>query len=488
MRHRALTTAGLCAAVVLGAVGLAPTASAGTPAGTSAGTAEKAPGGARPAVEGPDFNGDGRPDLAVGAHTATVDGVKRAGAVTVAYGSAHGLTYDTAHILGQGTPGVPGEPVPDARWRAVSDYGDLDGDGYDDLVLHWLQKNMVLWGSKDGITGAGTALPPGDYRADSPKLLGGGAGVGDVNGDGVDDFVSRGNNGLSYGVSVLLGPLNRETGKPAGVWHRDSAKADELVIGTVYVGDLTGDGIDDVVASGGVVLGNGKPGGVVLKGSKDGLVKGDPFTGPRKLGTELPSAFGDLNKDGYQDLVTGHPDRNQVYVTYGGPNGTGTTLKSRSYSQASAGVPGVDEAGDNFGSAVAVGDTDADGYADLVVGASYETGSDPVATAKAGAVTVLRGGPSGITTEGARTLTQNSKGVPSTSEADDHFGAAVAVTGAGGRPEVLVGGNGEDGFKGRVWRLPTGPGGVTGTGSTSFRLDTLGGPAGGGNFGYRMVG
>ncbi|WP_030686641.1 FG-GAP-like repeat-containing protein [Streptomyces sp. NRRL B-1347] len=480
MRHRALTAAGLCAAVVLGAVGLAPVASADAP--------EKAPGGARPAVEGPDFNGDGFPDLAVGAHTATVDGVKRAGAVTVAYGSAHGLTYDTAQVLGQGSPGVPGEPVPDARWREVSDYGDLDGDGYDDLVVHWLQKNTVLWGSEDGITGAGTALPPGDYRADSPKLLGGGAGVGDVNGDGVDDFVSRGHNGLSYGVSVLLGPLNRETGKPAGIWHRDSAKADKLVIGTVYVGDLTGDGIDDVVASGGVVLGSGKPGGVVLKGSKDGLVKGSAFKAPYRHGTVLPSAFGDLNKDGYQDLVTGHPDQNKVYVTYGGPDGTSATLKSRSYSQASAGVPGVDEAGDKFGSAVAVGDTDADGYADLVVGASYETGSDPVATAKAGAVTVLRGGPSGITTEGARTLTQNSKGVPSTSEADDHFGAAVAVTGAGGRPEVLVGGNGEDGFKGRVWRLPTGADGVTGTGSTSFRLDALGGPAGGGNFGYRMVG
>ncbi|MFD9907989.1 FG-GAP and VCBS repeat-containing protein [Streptomyces sp. NPDC059063] len=479
MRQRAIAAAGACAAAaVIGVVGV------GGVAGLAP-VAVAAP--ASPAVKaGPDFNGDGHPDLAVGAHTATVDGVKRAGVVTVAYGSASGLTYDTASVVSQATPGVPGEAVEDGKWREVSDFGDLDGDGYDDLAVHWGEKNTVLWGSKDGITGAGTALPAGSYRPESPKLLGGGFGVGDVNGDGVDDFVSRGNDGRSYGVSVLLGPLNRDTGKPAGVWHRDSARADKLVIGTVYVGDLTGDGVDDVVTSGGVVLGNGRPGGVVLKGSKDGLVKGSAFKGPYPTshGGALRGAFGDLNKDGFQDLVTGYPGQNKVYVTYGGPDGTSATLKSRAYSQASAGVPGVDEEGDKFGSALAIGDTDRDGYADLVIGAPYETGADPATTAKSGAVTVLRGSADGITTEGAKVLTQNSKGVPSASENDDHFGAAVTVTGS----DVYVGGNGEDGYKGRVWRLPTGASGVTGTGATSFRLDTLGGPAGGGNFGYRMVG
>ncbi|GGS04532.1 hypothetical protein GCM10010252_48920 [Streptomyces aureoverticillatus] len=491
MRRRALTAAAVCAAVIAGTTVsttvLAPAALAAPGADTPAAQAS-AP--AQPAGNKADFNGDGRQDLAIGAHTATVGEVKRAGVVTVAYGTPTGLKYETATVISQATPGVPSEPVADGKWREVSSAGDLDGDGYDDLVVHYLQKNMVLWGSKDGITGAGTALPSGNYTADSPKLLGGGMGVGDVNGDGVADFVSRAHNGMSYGVSALLGPLNRDTGKPAGVWHRDTSTLDKFNIGTVYVGDLTGDGTADIVASGSADLSNGTPGGVVLKGSPDGLVKGSAFTGPYMREDSMPAAFGDLNKDGYQDLVTGYPGQNKVYVTYGGKDGVSDTLTSRAYTQASAGVPGLDEAGDKFGSAVAVGDTDRDGYADLVVGASYETGSDAATTAKSGAVTVLRGGPSGITTTGAASFTQNSKGVPSTSESDDHFGAAAAVvdTGDDGGTELYVGGNGEDGYQGRVWKLATGASGVTGEGATSFRLGTVGGPAGGGNFGHRMAG
>ncbi|APY84670.1 FG-GAP and VCBS repeat-containing protein [Streptomyces alfalfae] len=478
MRRRALTAAAVCAAALAGTTGLAPAALA-APA--------EAP--ARPAGDKADFNGDGYQDLAIGAHTATVGDVKRAGVVTVAYGSATGLRYETANVLSQASPGVPGEPVADGKWRQVSAAGDLDGDGYDDLVVNWLEKTTVLWGSKDGITGEGTALPAGNYNAESPKLLGGGMGVGDVNGDGVDDYVSRSHHG-SYGVSVLLGPLNRTTGKPAAVWNRDTGEDDNLVIGTVYVGDLTGDGKADVVASGGVVLGSGTPGGVVLKGSADGLVKGSEFTGPYHREDHMPSAFGDLNKDGYQDLVTGYPDQNKVYVTYGGADGVSTTVPSRAYTQASAGVPGVEEAGDKFGSAVAVGDTDRDGYADLVVGASYETGSDAATTARSGAITVLRGSADGVTTTGAKSFTQNAAGVPSTSENDDHFGASAALVDAGadGATELYVGGNGEDGYKGRVWKLATGTAGVTGEGATSFHLGGVGGPAGGGNYGYRMVG
>ncbi|MFE7778282.1 FG-GAP and VCBS repeat-containing protein [Streptomyces sp. NPDC057445] len=478
MSRRNLTVAAVCATALGGITALAPSA-------VSAPSAVAAPA----ALTGnhADFNGDGYPDLAIGAHTATVGAVKRAGVVTIAYGSATGLTYDTASVVSQATPGVPGDPVEDGRWREVSGFGDLDGDGYDDLVVRWVEKNMVLWGSKDGITGTATALPTGNYTPTDPKLLGGGFGVGDVNGDGVDDFVSRANDGYSYGVSVLLGPLDRDTAKPAGLWHRDTPKLDKVQTSATYVGDMTGDGIDDIVVSGGVVLGNGTPGGVVLKGSANGLVKGSAFGGPYEHGNSYPAAFGDLNKDGHQDLVTGYPDQNKIYVAYGGTNGVSS---SRAYTQASSGVPGTDEAGDKFGSAVAVGDTDQDGYADLIIGASYETGSDAATTSRSGAITVLRGSASGITTTGATSFTQNAAGIPSTSENNDSFGAATAVldTDRNGSPEVYVGGNGEDGYKGRVWKLLTGASGVTGTGAAGFGLGALGGPVGGGNFGYRFAG
>jgi len=353
---------------------------------------------------------------------------------------------------------------------------------------------MILWGSKNGITGAGTTLPTGNYTPTSPKLLGGGIGVGDVNGDGIDDFVSRGNDGTSYGTSVLLGPLDRATGKAAGVWHRDTPSLDGVSTSTLYVGDMTGDGTADIVVSGETVGGNGAVGGVVLKGSATGLVKGSAYAGPYSYHSfstnNYPAAFGDLNKDGYQDLVTGYPGQSKIYVAYGGPDGVSGTVSPRAYTQASSGVPGTDEQGDKFGSAVAIGDTDQDGYPDVVVGVSHETGSDTAATIHAGAITVLRGSASGITTAGATSFTQNAKGIPSTSENEDHFGVAAAVldADANGSPEVYVGGNGEDAYKGRVWTLRTGAAGVTGTGATSFHLGTLGGPSGASNFGYRFAG
>ncbi|MFJ9031989.1 FG-GAP repeat protein [Streptomyces sp. NPDC102274] len=480
MRERALTVAAVCAVTVLGLTAVAPVA----------GAAPVAVGGKAAGGKDADFNGDGYPDFATGAHTSTVGDVKRAGVVTVSYGSADGLKLSSASIVSQATPGVPGEPLDDGRWREVSAFGDLDGDGYDDLVINWAERTTVLWGSKDGITGAGTTVAVGNATAANPKALGGTIGVGDVNGDGVDDYVTRGHNGKTYGLSVRLGPMNRTTGGSAGVWFRDTGGLDKLLTSAAFVGDMTGDGIDDVVVSGGVVLGNGTPGAVVFKGSATGLVKSGTFSGLYQYSTYYPSAFGDLNKDGYQDLVTGHADLDKVYLTYGGPNGMSDTLKPRSYSQADTGVPGIEEPGDEFGSAVAIGDTDQDGYDDVIIGASYETASDVATTAKSGAITVLRGSASGITTTGAVTFTQNSKSIPSTSENDDHFGAAAAVLDSDkdGSPEVYVGGNGEDGYKGRVWKLLTGPTGVTGTGATSFHLGTLGGSTGGGNFGYRIAG
>ena len=97
---------------------------------------------------------------------------------------------------------------------------------------------------------------------------------------------------------------------------------------------------------------------------------------------------------------------------------------------------------------------------------------------------MLRGGPNGVTTTRAKARTQNAKGVPSTSEASDHFGRAVQVA----LGEGLFGGQGEDGWKGRVRRLPTGTDGVTATGNTSFNLTALAGPAESAHFGEQLSG
>ena len=478
LRIRALTVAALCATTA-GTVVL-PTAPASAAAPKPA-----------PII---DFNGDGYPDLASSGDHARIDGLRRAGAVAVVYGSATGLRYDTASVITQATPGVPGDPAADSFWGAIDGAGDLDGDGYDDLMVHSGTTEFVLWGSANGITGAGTTLlARGGSTPTSPSLYHTQPfSFGDVNGDRIDDIVGAGGVGGGPGVVALLGPLDRTTGAPARSWFRDTSAVDGVRPENIFVGDTTGDGTADIA----VIpfnRGDGRTQGVVLKGSATGLVKGSsfaPLTLPRgSLNAQWPvAAYGDLNRDGYRDMVVGYKQLEKVYVAYGGPDGISTTVPGAGYGQESPGVPGSTEFRDQFGRSVAIGDTDRDGYPDLVIGVPGETGSDSAAE-QSGSITVLRGSATGITTTGAKSFTQNAKGVPSTSEYHDWFGWTLAVsdTDRDGDPEVHVGGSGEDTSRGRVWVLPTGATGVTGTGSTSFHFGTFGGPIGAG-IGRYLVG
>ncbi|MGA4841037.1 integrin alpha pat-2 [Streptomyces sp. G45] len=471
MRRTTFLAAAACAAALLSVTAPAQAA----PAAPKAAPAEPAA----------DFNGDGYPDLAIGAPNAKINGIKRAGLVSIVYGSADGLKYDKQQLISRATPGVPGEPRPsDYGWGTKADHGDLDADGYDDLLVSDGDDLLVLWGGKDGVSG-GTQARGGDGTSQkSPAFRSAWHGVGDVNGDGKDDIVGAAQVGpesdAQWGVGMMYGPISRATGKPAALAFRDTEAKDGVSVSGAEIGDMTGDGIDDVVAMGSAPAPDWSDQARVLKGTRDGLVPGG------KLNSRHTGTFGDLNGDGYQDFV-GTPQEydadnsGAISVTYGGPDGVSRTLPARVYDQDSPGVPGVDEKGDRWGTDVAIGDLDKDGYGDLVVGASWESATDP-ATAVSGSVTMLRGSASGVTTKGAKVLTQNSKGVPSTSEKSDHFGEAVTVVDAdkNGAPEVYVGGMGEDTWVGRTWQLPTGPTGMTGTGAKSFNL---GGGYGSAHFG-----
>ena len=127
------------------------------------------------------------------------------------------------------------------------------------------------------------------------------------------------------------------------------------------------------------------------KGVKGALEAGDQF------GSRLSS--GDFDGDGYADLaigipnedLSGHKDVGAVPVLYGGPKGL--TRRDQVWHQGSRGVPGSNEAGDNFGWALAAGDFDHDGFSDLAIGAMGESVGD---APMAGAVVVLRGSRSGF--------------------------------------------------------------------------------------------
>lgn len=121
----------------------------------------------------------------------------------------------------------------------------------------------------------------------------------------------------------------------------------------------------------------------------------------------------------------------------------GVWFSRRLYDQASPGVPGALEAGDAFGSALAVGDFDGDERADLAIGSPGEAVG---ALAGAGSVTVLYGEDLGVDTVRTLQLHQDVAGVPETAEADDRFGASL-VTGdflKDGYDDLAVGAPRED--------------------------------------------
>jgi FG-GAP repeat len=192
----------------------------------------------------------------------------------------------------------------------------------------------------------------------------------------------------------------------------------------------------------------------------------------------------DFNNDGFADLAVGVPhedvgtiaDAGAVNVLYGtsaGLAGGGSQL----FTQDSPGVASAAEAGDRFGFALATGDFNQDGVADLAIGVSLE---DAGRVIDVGAVNVLYGSAGKLTGVGSQLFTQDSPGVGSTAEDGDAFGS-VLVAGdfnndgnddlAVGAPLEDVGGIIEGGA---VNVLPGSAGKLTGVGSQTFTQDSSG--------------
>ena len=119
---------------------------------------------------------------------------------------------------------------------------------------------------------------------------------------------------------------------------------------------------------------------------------------------------------------------------------------------------------DSFGEALAIGLLDDDRDADLVVGGSdARIGSQ----AAAGGVTLLKGGPRGLTTKGygGVRLSQATAGIAGTARRNDHFGETLAIAAVQGRtePNVIIGAPGEtrDGVAsvGQIHQLAVAPNG-----------------------------
>jgi hypothetical protein len=421
-----------------------------------------------------DFNGDGRADLAIGAPDATVAGRSEAGAVSVVYGGSGGLKTAGRTLITQNTSGVPGTAeAGDAFGSAVAS-ADLNRDGYADLLIGAPGEDVdgdtndgtvvVVWGARSGLSGARTVV---DYWHEDVDRYGQAVAVGDLDGDG-DLDVAIGATG-SVAVSFVSGPVTR-----TGSFQGGSGSGFPSPYSSSYgATSLTAGRVSPAWSTSLVVHGRQPRTGAAVTH----LVT-DPSIGNftdwwQELPAGTVSAIGDIDRDGYADIAVGNPSEasadpagakgGKVTVVYGGPGGRDTSRPPLVLGQDTAGVPGAAESGDAFGTSVSLGDVDGDGFKDLAIGAPGEDNG-------AGSVTLLRGSPSGLTTKGAVSYTQNTAGVPGTAEKGDRFGARVLLADHSGdhRAELTVAGPGEDAGDGAVWSLRGAAGGATTAGSLSF--------------------
>jgi hypothetical protein len=220
---------------------------------------------------------------------------------------------------------------------------------------------------------------------------------------------------------------------------------DAFLGGALAAGDFDGDGFEDLaIGIPGYDLDGTENVGLVLTmyGSWDG-----PATAAHDLWTQnnvllldageeddhfgQSLAAGDFDDDGYDDLAIGIPyetvggiaSAGAVQILYGSATGLSTT--DQFFHQGFGGglILGNAEVNDRFGFTLAVGDFDADGHDDLVVGVPYETISDKVG---AGAFHLLFGSDSGLSTTGDR-LFYLSNGLPRLPGAGDNLAWSLAA-------------------------------------------------------------
>jgi hypothetical protein len=403
-----------------------------------------------------DFNNDGFHDLAIGVPGENVGAIVNAGAVNVIYGSGAGLTAAGDEVWHQDSPSVQGVAETGDAFGAAVVCGNFNLDQYDDLAIGAPGEDVngdvdagavvIIFGSASGLTATGNEI----WHQDSDSVAG------------------QANPGDRFGAALAAGDF-------------DDDLADDLAIG------IPGEDILSSDNAGAVNVLYGGSNGLSAQGNQywdeNSPQVPDTVTRDESFGAAL--AAGDFDNDGFDDLAIGVPgedptqsggaaavDGGAVIIVRGSNAGL-VGAASQFWSQAN--LAGDHEHGDAFGYSLAVGDFDDDGFDDLAVGAP---GEDVGNLRSAGAVNVIYGSATMLTSSGNQIWHQDSTAVVGVAETGDAFGAVLAAgdLNGDGTDDLAIGVPSEDvdgaPDAGAVAVLLGSASGLSGSGSRLVHQDT----------------
>jgi hypothetical protein len=359
-----------------------------------------------------DVNGDGFDDLIVGAYA----NGNFSGKSYVVFGKNTNSTVNLSDIATNlGGFSIEGEHTGDYSGYSVSGAGDVNGDGFDDLIVgayaagSYLGKSYVVFGKSrnttvnlSNIASIGFVINGGAENVGSGYSV---SGAGDVNGDGLDDLIigvpyghpSGVNSGKSYVVfgKTTNTAINLESivANSDGFVIKGEHKGDYSGISVSSAGDVNGDGFDDLIIGaygyGAYTAGSYLGRSYVVFGKKTADVEAVDL---RMLDTVINtsgfiingesesdesgysvSKAGDVNGDGLGDLIIGahyaSSKSGKSYVVFGKTNNAIVNLSDISSGIGGFVINGEHENDESGISVSGAGDVNGDGLDDLVIGA-----------------------------------------------------------------------------------------------------------------------